>query len=105
MDDSRGTSAGGWNLNPLFAWTAHQDRFVIDNCPEPALTPWMDEAWFRARGIADAPFNAVSALVEKHLRGPLAAKPALISDEATWSYAELARATAACGMALRDQYG
>ncbi len=91
---------GAGNVTPVFAWTSHVDRFVIENCPPPALLPWMDEDWFRAHGITDAPFNAVSALLRKHLDGAVANKPALIFGDEVWRYVDLANAVDACAALL-----
>jgi 2-aminobenzoate-CoA ligase len=88
-----------------FTWTSHEDRFAIENCPPPDLMPWMDEAWFRAHGITDAPFNAVSALLGSHLGGPLATKPAYIFGNEIWHYADLAEAVGACAALFTHECG
>ena len=85
---------------------SHEDQFAIENCPPAELMPWLDEAWFRARGIADGPFNA----------GAYAARPAPERARArqdgdhhryerVWSYADLIRRVAALSAVLKGRFG
>jgi len=67
--------------------------------------PWLDEAWFRARGIADAPFNAASYLLERHLNSPRLGKPAIITERDIWSYADLIRRVSALSSVLKSRFG
>lgn len=71
------------------AWTGHEDRHILDSCPSPASMPWLDEAWFCARGIDDRPFNAADAILQRADDGVRAGRAALLTEDDRWTYADL----------------
>jgi 2-aminobenzoate-CoA ligase len=99
-----GPGAKGKKAMPLSGWTSHEDKFAIENCPPAELMPWLDEEWFRIRGISDAPFNAGSYLLDRHLSSPVLNKTAMIGEEETWSYADLIRRVSALSTVLQTRF-
>jgi len=82
--------------------SAHDDRFLLDRLPPPALRP-DTEAAAVALGLP-ARLNTGEALFAEHaVRRPDA--PAVISPDAAWSYGELERAVACIAGALNDELG
>lgn len=68
--------------------TAHQDTFVRDNLPDPALWPVLD---LQGAGLHYGPrLNAVVELLDRNLHPDQAERPVFLTDDKTVSYRELA---------------
>ena len=86
-------------------WTSHEDRYLLDRCPSRDTAPWLDDAWFRERGIGDGPFNAANAILGEDRDDDRLSRTALISGSGEWTYAELGERTRRLTACLQRELG
>mgnify|MGYP003649119358 CR=1 FL=1 len=80
--------------------SAHVDTFTRDHLPAPELWPVLDLA---AAGLNYGPrVNATVELLDKHLGDAQADRPAILTDEASLSYRQLAAQVARISAVLID---
>ena len=79
-----------------------KDTFVRDRLPPPDQWPVIIPL---ASAPATGPLNCVEFFLDRHLHGAQADRPALISEDRVWSYAQLADHVRRIGNVMRERYG
>lgn len=92
-------------MNSYAPWTSHEDRYLLDRCPSPGSMPWLDEEWFRARGIDGRAMNAAQVMLRHGKNAAGVDRTALISSAGRWTYAELDQHVGRLASCLRRTLG
>lgn len=85
--------------------TAHTDRFIIENMPDPSLWPEMDYSVLPELAAYPARMNVATELLDKALENGWEERPAVLFEDEVWSYRDLTEKANRIANVLVNQCG